>query len=364
MFAVLILAVLCQPDTIVLKGGKVITISAGEIDNAVVIIEAGKIKSIGKATQIPQDVTVIDLPSGSVIVPGFIDAHSHLASLFEVEESTESITPHMKAVEAFTSTHADVRSALASGVTLIALSPGNGNLVGGRIALLRMNGKRLDQMIVSDDVALKLSLGEEAFRRDREPTSRSGAMHLLRQILSDPASEISKSLLEKRQPAFIHATQVSDILRVIEIKESLGARAVLVHGDEAAQVADRLAKAGLAVAFGPLMVGDSRDKLESAAVLAKAGVRLAFVTDAPRTAESQLRTTAALAVRYGLDRERALRSLTLDAAEMLGVADRFGSVEAGKAADLVVYDGDPLSLASAVEMVLVEGRIVHKRPKK
>ncbi len=297
-------------------------------------------------------------------MPGFIDAHSHLASVFEIDESTESLTPQVRAVEGFSSTHADVRRATASGVTLVALAPGNGNLVAGRVGLVRINGRRLDRMIVSDSAALKLSLGDEALRRDREPTSRTGALRMLRDALRDPRGEISKSLIDRREPAIIHARLAADITRAVELKETFNLKAALVHADEATQVLERIRNGDVSVIFGPLTVSDKRAKLETPAKLAAAGVRLAFCTDAPASAEDQLRVTAAIAVKYGLDPKAALRALTLDAAALLGVGDRFGSLEEGREADVVVYGGDPLSLASPVELVVVEGRIVHRKPKR
>ncbi len=348
-------------EVLVLKGGRICTVSGGDVEDGAIVVQGGKIKAVGKGIAIPAGARVIDLPKGSVVVPGFIDGHSHLGSAFEIEESTESVTPHVKAVEGFASTHADVRAALSSGVTLVALAPGNGNLVGGRVGLVRLNGGRYDRMVFRDAAALKLSLGDEALRRDREPTSRTGAVRMLRELLGDPRCEVARTLLEQRAPALIHARQAADILRALEFKASAGLRAAIVHGDEAARVADRLREAGVAVAFGPLTAADRREKLETPARLARAGVRLAFVSDAPATSEDQLRVTAALAVRYGLDRREALRALTLGAADVLGVADRVGSLEVGKDADLVVYGGDPLSLASPIEIVIVEGKVVFRR---
>jgi imidazolonepropionase-like amidohydrolase len=232
------------------------------------------------------------------------------------------------------------------------------------VALLRLNGRRLDQMILTDNAALKLSLGEEALRRDREPTSRPGAAHLLREILADAKSETAIELLERRRLALVHASRLADILRAIELKESAGLHAALVHADDAHEALERLRNARLPVIVGPLTVDSTRERLEAPGRLAAAGIAIAFGTDAPRVAESDLRVMAALAVKHGLDRAKALRAMTLEAAEILGVAQQLGSIESGKDADLVVYDGDPLALTSSIELVMVEGRIVHRKPKK
>lgn len=351
-------------EPLVLRGARLATITRGEIPAGTLLVRDGRIAAIGRNLDLPPDARVLDWPGEFVVAPGFIDLHSHLASVFEIDELTESVTPHVRAVEAFSSTHPDVEAALRSGVTLVALAPGHGNLVAGRAALLRLNGGRLDRMILDDAGPLKLSLGDEALRPDREPTSRTGALRLLRSLLRDPASEVSRTLLREGRIAMIHARKSADILRAVELQEAWSFRAFLVHADEAPKVADRLKNAGVSVAYGPLTVADLEERLGGPARLAKAGVRLAFVSDAPATSEEQLRLTAILAVRAGLDAETALRALTLSPAEMLGLQDRFGSLEEGREADLVVYSGHPLSPASDVEAVIVAGRIVHRKPKK
>jgi imidazolonepropionase-like amidohydrolase len=124
------------PDVIVLKGGRIVPVTGPEIENGMILVSDGKIQKFGASIDVPAGAKVIDLPKGAWVLPGFIDAHSHLGSAFDVEESTESLTPEARAVEAFTSRHPDVRAALGSGVTTVALAPGNGNLVGGRIGVV------------------------------------------------------------------------------------------------------------------------------------------------------------------------------------------------------------------------------------
>ena len=353
--AVLLLAPQAQSDVIVIKGGRFLTVANGDLEDAVIVIENGKIAKIGKEVAIPTGAKVIELPKGACVAPGFIDAHSYLASAFEVEEGTESVTPEVKAIEAFTSDHPDVRAALSSGVTMVAIAPGNGNLIGGRVGVLRLNGRRYDQMIVKDVAATKLSLSNEALRFDREPTSRQGAMTLLRRLLKEkPIDGI----------VFLHASAADDIQRALDLAASFKLRAVLVHADEAGETVDAIKAAKIPVAFGPIFASDKREKLEAPAKLAKAGISIAFVSDAPATSESQLRLAAAIAMKHGLERDAALRALTMVPAAMLGLSDRVGSLEAGKDADLVIYSGDPLSLTSDVETVIVEGRISFQKPKK
>jgi imidazolonepropionase-like amidohydrolase len=351
-------------DLILLRGGRIVPVVGDELAAGSILLAAGKVHSLADTLEPPAGAEIVDLPKGSVVIPGFIDMHSHLASTFEVEETTESVTPHVKALEAFASAHPDARAAVRSGVTLVALAPGDANLVGGRVALLRINGERLDRMVWKDAYGLKLALGREPLRRDAEPTSRAGALEMLRELLRDPSGEVRKILVERKEPALVHALLADDIVRLVELREMSGVRAVLVHADEALRSVDAIKAAGLGVAFGPLTVSDTAEKLATPAKLAAAGIPVAFVSDAPSAGEEHLRVMASLAVRAGMGRAEALRALTITPATLLGIQDAFGSLERGKQADVVVCSGDPLSLASDIEFVIVEGRIVYRKPKK
>lgn len=358
MLSLLVAALLQEAsETILLKGARVVTLAGSEIENGLVLIEAGKIRRIGAEVEAPAGAQRIELPKGSWLLPGFVDLHSHLGSAFDVEESTEAVTPQVKAVEAFTSQHRDVRAALGSGVTAVALSPGNGNLVGGRVGVVKLNGLRYDKALLLDSVAMKVSLGSDALRRDREPTSSAGALRSLRQLLRSPSPELGDL------PLFVHADTSAEIQGVLDLAGSLKVPMVLLHAREARRVPARALR-GLTIAHGPLGPGDPREILETPAALSRAGARLAFVSDAPATAEDHLRVTAAFAVKYGLDRHEALRALTVVPAEALGLSKRLGTIEEGKDADLVVWSGDPLSLTSAVEIVIVNGSVTYRRQEK
>jgi imidazolonepropionase-like amidohydrolase len=355
---VLALATLQGPpeDVILLKGGRIVTLSGEEIDGGMILIERGKIRAVGAVVQHPEGILTLDIPRNSWVLPGFVDAHSHLGSAFDVEESTESWTPEARAVEAFTSRHADVREALASGVITVALAPGNGNLVGGRVGTVKLNGQRYDRALRLVGAGFKVSLGPEALRPDREPTSRTGAVAMLRDRLRDPKSELLT------RPLFIHANSVGEIESALDLQSAFRLRMALVHARQAGEALDRIAAAKVPVAFGPLTVSERRDVLETPGRLARAGVPVAFVSDAPATPEGHLRVSAAFAVKYGMDRAAALRALTTVPAEVLGLSKECGSITEGKAADLVVWSGDPLSLSSDVELVLVDGRVTWRKP--
>lgn len=345
-----------KPELIVLKGGRIVPVSGPDIENGMILLADGKIRSLGASIEVPAGAKVIEVARTSWILPGFVDAHSYLGSAFDVEESTESLTPEARAVEAYTSRHPDVREAMGSGVTTVALAPGNGNVVGGQVGIVKLNGRRYDQALLRTTAAVKASLGVEALRPDREPTSRTGAVAMLREQLRDPKSEL------RTRPIFLHVQTPGEIESALELRSSFQLKMTLVHARGAAEAAARLKEAKVPVAFGPLTVSDRREILETPARLAKAGVPLAFVSDAPATAEEHLRATAAFAVKYGLDRVDALRALTTVPAELLGLSGEVGALAEGKAADVVVWSGDPLTLVHQVELVIVDGRVTWRKP--
>jgi imidazolonepropionase-like amidohydrolase len=354
----LVLGLLAQSDPVLLKGGRVVPVSGPDLESGMVLIQDGKVRAVGASLDAPPGASVIEVSKSSWIVPGFIDAHSHLGSAFEVEESTEAVTPEAKAVEAFSSRHADARGAMSSGVTLVALSPGNGNVVGGRIGVVRLNGGRYDRALVKDAVALKASIGAEALRTDREPTSRTGAVALLRDRLKDAASPLVML------PVFLHATSPGEIESALDLQRLSGRPMVLVHARPSPDQLKRLVAAKIPVAVEPLTPSDRKETLELPSRLAGAGVRLAFVSDAPEISEDLLRVSASFAVKYGLDRRTALRALTIVPAELLGMDGERGSLAEGKSADVVVWSGDPLSLGSEVELVIIDGRITWRKENK
>lgn len=356
--AALLSILLAQSEAVVLKGGRIVPVSGPEIENGMVLVQSGKIRSFGAAVDVPAGAKVLEVGKSSWILPGFIDAHSHLGSFFDVEESTESATPEARAVDAFTSRHADVRAAMSSGVTLVALSPGNGNLIGGQVGVVRLNGGRYDRALLKISVALKASLGFEALRTDREPTSRSGAVALLRDRLNDPQAAFPAL------PVFLHATTPGEIESALDLQASSHRKIVLLHARPVGQELDRIAATKTAVAFEPLTVIDRKATLETPGRLARAGVAVAFVSDAPSTPEDHLRVSAAFALKYGMDRDAALRALTTVPAELLGLQNERGSIAEGKSADLVVWSGDPLSLSSEVELVLIDGRVTWRKAEK
>jgi imidazolonepropionase-like amidohydrolase len=347
--------------TVAIRAGEVRTVSGGAIESGVILVRDGKISGVAMGLKIPPGAEVIDLGPKSVVTPGFIDAHSHLASSRDVEEWTEAVTPQVHALDAFASHHPDATAAVRSGVTLVSIAPGPGNLVAGRTGLVRFAGPRFDHMIFRNPDGWKIGLTGEVLRSDRKPTSVSGSLRWLRELLS---GKVGQEINRTNRRVFLDARSVREIDEAIRLRKEFDLDAVLLHADESSRAIPAIRKSGIPVVLSPLGISDSVEYLSTPAKLAGAGIRFAFASDAPLTRESYLRLSASLAMRHGLGREDALRALTLSAAEILGVDKEVGSVEVGKLADLVIFDGDPLRLSSDVLLVMVGGKVVYQRNRK
>jgi imidazolonepropionase-like amidohydrolase len=177
----------------------------------------------------------------------------------------------------------------------------------------------------------------------------------------NPSREVLKRVVDADMPAYIWVRTVDEIASAMTIVDEYGLNAVLVAAEQGDEIADMIAERNLPVIYPPLLLSSKDKDLKRAGRIASSGVKLAFASMAPKTALYDLRTSAILAAKYGLDKETALRSLTINAAEILGVADRLGSISEGKDADLVILNGDPLQLTSSIEMVIINGNIVYQR---
>jgi imidazolonepropionase-like amidohydrolase len=206
---------------------------------------------------------------------------------------------------------------------------------------------------------------------DRQPTSRAGLLALIREQLNqakaykpekfDPHGEVLKRVADANLPAYICAYTVDEIASAMTIVDEYGLNAVLIGAEQGDEIVDMLAERKLPVIYSPLLLFSKDKDLKRPGKMANDGVKLTFASAAPKTTLYDLRTSAILATKYGLNTDAALKSLTINAAEILGVADRLGSIQKGKDADLVILNGDPLQLTSGVEMVIINGNIVYQR---
>jgi len=363
-----------EPQVLAIRAGKIWTSADGVITNGVIIINNGKIQAVGENAEVPEGAKVLDM-SDKNVMPGMIDAHCHIGLsldiLGEMDETVAAVAADMQILDAFNPQADDVKKALRSGVTTILLAPGYRNPVGGQPAVVKLDTSKADDWVLKRTAGVEFSLMNQALMFDREPTSRAGLIELVKEELDQAKvekgdvfnlrREVLKRVVDANLPAYIWAHTVDEIASAMAIIDEYKLNAVLVAAGQGDEVADMIAKRNLPVIYPPLLLSSKDKDLKRAGAMANSSVKLAFASLAPKTDLCDLRTSAILAVKYGLDKETALKSLTINAAEILGVADRIGSISEGKDADLVVLNGDPLQLTSSVEMVLINGNIVYQR---
>lgn len=370
----------------------------GVIENGYVCIEDGKITAVesGRPTELaPEDIDA----AGSLLLPGFIDTHTHLGIIengiaFEGDdcnEATDPFTPHLRVIDGVNPLDRCFQEAREAGVTTVMTSPGSANTCGGAMAILKTAGRMVDRMCIG--TGMKFALGENPKSvyndRDETPITRMATAAIIREGLakaqryqqeldfaeSDPdehmpdydaKSEALLPLLERDVKAHFHCHRADDICTAIRIAKEFNLDYVIVHGTEGYEIADILAEEEAPVIVGPTLCDRCKPEMQNLSlqnpkILQENGVQIALCTDHPVIPIQYLPTTAALAVKGGMSRENALRAITAGAAEILGVADRVGSIAAGMDADLQLYHGDPLDLLCDPWLVLIDGNAVVKR---
>lgn len=350
------------PQYVAIKGGTIHRGDGAEV-KGVILIKDGVIEAVGENVAIPAGAEVIDVPASHHVTPGFIDLQSHLGCVFEADETTEAMTPHLRASDAYSTDLDDVRAAYGSGVTTVALSPGERNVVGGAMSLVKLKPGYLHEVLVEPVAAMKVSLSKAALHSDRAPTSLGGAIDMLEKELADATSELGRRAVGEKRPVFVNVDTAEEVARALALRDRFGLRLVLVHAENVEGLAELLKDKNVPVVLGPLALTDSKKRLTRPAELAKAGVRVAFATDYPAAGVDGLRRTAILAARHGLPVGPAMAALTGTAADLLGAEKKIGLADAGRDGDFVVYDGHPLSPASAVQTVIVGGKVTFKAAK-
>ncbi|HXB50731.1 MAG TPA: amidohydrolase [Streptosporangiaceae bacterium] len=388
-------------DTVAIVGGRVVPISGEPLDSGTILVVGGKITAVGPDLDIPVDATVIDAAGGWVL-PGFIEAHGHVGVHEEAEgwagsdsnELTEPVTAQVRALDAINPADLGFRDAVSGGVLAVNVNPGSGNPIGGQTAALKCWGRTVDEMLLKAPAGMKSALGENPKRvygeRKQSPSTRLGTAAVIRGALVDAANYLAKIDAEQRKPEndrkYIdrdlklealgrvlskeipwrqHCHRADDIATALRLAEEFGYDLVIDHGTEAHLLADILAAKDIPVIIGPLFTSRSKVELRNRSLdnpgkLASAGVTIAITTDHPVVPINFLAHQAALSVKHGLDRDNALRALTINPARIIGVDDRLGSIEPGKDADLVIWSGDPLDVLSRVTRALMDGEEIYR----
>ncbi len=375
--------------------------TAGIISAGWLRTENGKIKEIGAGT--PESIPGGSINAqGGMLLPGFIDAHTHLGIIedgldFEGDdcnESTDPFSPHMRAIDGINPFDRCFEEARMRGVTAAASSPGSANPCGGEICAVKTNGRRVDDMLIKQ-CGIKFALGENPKHvyngRDEAPVTRMAVASIIREGLykarryvHDMDSYYSDSenydppeydikfealipLLDRKMKAFFHCHRADDICTAIRIANEFSVDPVIIHGTEGYKIADILAEENIPVICGPLICDRCKPEmkgleLKNAAILHENGVKTAICTDHTVIPIQYLPLSAQAAVKGGLEFTEALRTVTANPAEILGISDITGTLAAGKDADLQLYakGQNPLDLMSEPLLVMIGGDICRK----
>lgn len=380
-----------------IQHARLFPVDAPVIEDGYIDIENGVIAAIGAMPAPAYEGEVFDA-EGATVVPGFIDAHCHLGMWedgldFEGDdgnEDTDPATPQLRAIDAINPLDHCFKEAREAGVTTVVTGPGSANPIGGQLCAVKTHGVCTDDMILKAPLAMKMALGENPkstyHGKGQSPVTRMATAAIIREQLR-LAAEYDKQLKKAAEdddadepdfdikceallpvirgelPVHFHAHRLDDILTARRIANEFSLRYVIVHGTAAHLAADLLARDHIDVLSGPILCDRSKPELKELtpacpALLHKAGVRLALITDHPVIPLQYLGVCAGLAVREGLPRDAALRAITLDAAAIVGIDDRVGSLTVGKDADLVLFRDDPFTVAAKPQAVMIDGRFL------
>jgi imidazolonepropionase-like amidohydrolase len=390
------------PETIALRGGKLLTVSHGVIENGVVVMQNGKITAVGPAsTVIPAGAKVIDV-TGMTVYPGLFDAETHLG-LTEVQadrmtddtlEASDEIMPHMHVADAFHAETALIPVARINGVTNAIVAPAAGDTLPGQDALIQLAGRSSEDMLVVRDIALPLNFTgrqrrNESFATAKFPQTRMGMAAQLRQAFIDAqdyeaklaaydkkkAADPDKAgtppkrdlkleallpYLHGQKPMVLAAEEPNDLQTILDMAKEFHLKVIFNHLAHSSAVLDKVAASGFPVIVGPIYEQPKEWERYDAvyrlpAEMAKRGIKIAFATYDSHNARN-LPYAAGYATGFGLPPDEALKAITLNPAQMFGVDKDLGSLDAGKVANVVVANGDPLDVKTDVKHVFIAGQ--------
>lgn len=393
-------------ETIAIKGGKLLTITHGVIENGVVVMHNGRITAVGgSGTAIPSGAKIIDA-TGMTVYPGLIDSETHLG-LTEISaermtndeiEMSDEIMPHMHVYDAFHAETTLIPVTRINGITNAIVAPASGDTLPGQDSFIQLAGASATEMLTVRDIAMPLNFTgqqrrNQSFEQAKFPYTRMGMATQLRQAFIDAldydqkmsaydkkksssdAKEKDKAgappkrdlkleallpYLHGKKPVVLAAEQPNDLLTALELANEFHLKVILNHVTHSASLLDKIAATGLPVIVGPIYEQPKESERYDAvysmpAQLARRGIKIAFASYDSHQARN-LPYAAGYAVGFGLPADEALKALTINPAQMWGVDKDLGSLEAGKMGNVVVASGDPLDVKTDVKHVFIQGQ--------
>lgn len=384
------------------KNGTVHTMGPlGVIPQGELLVKEGKITAVGTDLQTPAGFTIIDA-RGLVVMPGMIDSHCHVGMIGagvgwagdELNEMSSPVTPELRAIDGINPLDESFLEGLQAGITTVATGPGSANVIGGTFAVLKTAGSTVDEMLVLQPLAMKMAFGENPKRvyghKDKSPMTRMASAALIRTWLSkaaeyarkkdsalasaDPKAtpgydsqlEALEMVIRRQIPIKAHAHRADDILTALRIAKEFNVDITLDHCTEGHLIAKELGGCGRGIIVGPSFLFKSKVELKNRTfktvkALVDAGALVAIMTDLPCSPLSFLPTAVGMAIREGLSAQDGMACVTINPARILGLADRLGSLEVGKDADLLIHDPEVFTnLLSRNHLTMVDGRIVYE----
>ena len=380
-------------------GGRVLTMSGEIWEKGYICIEEGKIKDLGAMKngapfplQSGSGMEVINA-SGCIVMPGLIEAHCHMGITEEKKgmegddcnETVDPITPYLRAIDAINPMDAAFDDAVRAGITGAMIGPGSANVVGGSFAFVKTHGRNIDKLVIKNPAAMKVAFGENPKvnygGQGKSPATRMAIAAMLREELFNAFQYREKKkkgdlkepdfkyecwlpVLEGEIPLKAHVHRADDILTAIRIAREYRLKMTLDHCSEGHLIAREVAESGFPAIVGPDLA--SRNKIEvqnmafkTVGILNKAGVKTAITTDHPVSLIQSLPICAGMAAKAGMEEMEALKSITTYPAQICGVDHRIGSLEKGKDADIVIFNGNPLEVATKAMCTLINGEIAY-----
>lgn len=380
-----------------IKNGQVFLKEEGFVKRDL-LFQEGKITRIAETIDSAAGEEVYDAQD-RYIMPGMIDAHSHIGLFNEAmrwegedgNEGSDPVTPHMNAVDGINPFDESFEEALRGGVTTACTGPGSANVLGGNFATISLHGKIVDDMVIHYPAAMKCAFGENpkgwyGQNGKKAPITRMGVAAILRDSLIqaqnylakkeqaagkkehfdlDPKMEALIPVLKREIPLKAHAHRADDICTAIRIAKEFGVKLTLEHCTEGHFIANHIAQNKLCAMVGPTFGSKSKIELknitfDTAKILAEKGITISIITDHPVIPQGSLNMCAALAMKAGLPELEAIKAVTCNPAEVLGIGHLKGELKEGLDADIVIWDAHPLDLQAKTLKVFIKGEDVFK----